>query len=241
MNTIEHKLVGDYVAEDYRTAQIFSKFGIDFCCKGNRTIKEVCNTVGIQEDILIKELNSLDRNLTIDSNNFKAMSLDTLIDYIEEKHHTYVEEKIPVIMQLLNKICQVHGTKNPDLFEIRDLFVASSNDLSQHMKKEELILFPFIKKMVSAANNDIKITTPSFMTVNNPIQMMKHEHENEGDRFDKISKLTNRYTPPQGACNTYKVTYAMLNEFEEDLHKHIHLENNILFPSAMQLEEKLIY
>ncbi|WP_163445006.1 iron-sulfur cluster repair di-iron protein [Flavobacterium columnare] len=241
MDIVKNKLIGEYVAEDYRTAQIFSKYGIDFCCKGNRTINEVCEIIGIKEEILLDELNSFDKNVNDDLNNFKTMPLDRLIEHIESRHHTYVEEKLPIIIQFLNKICDVHGTKHPELFEIRTLFVASSNDLTQHMKKEELILFPFIKKMVELANDNTEIPLPSFITVNNPIQMMKHEHENEGDRFSKISKLTNQYTPPQGVCNTYNVTYAMLKEFEEDLHKHIHLENNILFPSAIQLETKLVY
>ncbi|WP_375605147.1 DUF542 domain-containing protein [Flavobacterium davisii] len=142
------------MADDYRTTQVFSKYGIDFCCKGNRTITEVCHAIGIHEEIIIAELKSFDTNL----NNFKAMSLDALIDYIVTRHYTYIKEKIPIIKQFLNKICEVNGTKNPELIEIRKLFIASANDLVQHINKEELILFPHIKTIV----NNIKISTPMY-------------------------------------------------------------------------------
>ncbi|QYS90079.1 DUF542 domain-containing protein [Flavobacterium davisii] len=119
---------------------------MDFCCKGNRTITEVCHTIGIHEEIIIAELKSFDTNLNPNLNNFKAMSLDALIDYIVTRHYTYIKEKIPIIKQFLNKICEVHGTKNPELIEIRKLFIASANYLVQYINKEELILFPISKQ-----------------------------------------------------------------------------------------------
>ena len=135
-------------------------------------------------------------------------------------------------------MCKVHGGAHPELFLINELFIGCAGELAQHMKKEELILFPFIKQMANASRTDQDIVQPNFGTVGNPIAMMKHEHENEGDRFVKIAELTNNYTPPADACNTYKVTFSMLHEFEQDLHKHIHLENNILFVKAIEMEEK---
>ena len=131
----------------------------------------------------------------------------------------------------------MHGVNHTELFEVNELFKGCAGELAQHMKKEELMLFPFIKKMVKASNDHLFIQEPSFGTVNNPIAMMMEEHEAEGDRFVKIASLTNNYTPPADACNTYRVTFAMLEEFEQDLHKHIHLENNILFPRAVALEK----
>lgn len=237
---IADKTIGEFVANDFRTAAIFNKYGIDFCCKGHKSIDEVCQTKGLDKNILLGEINSVTNNNEGDGINFKSCPLDLLIDYIEKTHHRYVEEKIPVLVQFLNKLSSVHGSKHPELFEIQKLFFESANDLTQHMKKEELILFPYIKRMVSAKNHDENLSEPPFGSVQNPIQMMKHEHDNEGERFRKISELSNNYTPPQDACNTYKVTFAMLNEFEQDLHKHIHLENNILFPSAENLETKLL-
>ena len=169
---------------------------------------------------------------------FKIWPLDLLADYIEKTHHRYVEEKTQVILPFLDKLCKVHGANHPELFEINELFIGCAGELAQHMKKEELMLFPFIKKMAKAALTEEPIAKPQFGTVKNPIAMMMEEHEAEGDRFVKIAALTNNYTPPADGCSTFRVTYAMLADFEQDLHKHIHLENNILFPSAMLLEKK---
>ena len=169
---------------------------------------------------------------------YKSWPLDLLVDYIEKKHHRYVAEKVPVLLQFLNKLCKVHGERHPELLKINAHFTASAGELAAHMKKEELILFPFVKKMIHATMAQSAIEVPRFGTVENPIAMMKDEHDNEGVRFREIAKLTNNYTPPTDACNTYRVTYAMLEEFEKDLHLHIHLENNILFPEAIKLEKQ---
>ena len=230
------KQIGQFVADDFRTAAIFSRYVIDFCCKGDRTIEEVCKKNDIETDELLGKLYEVSMISTNQSIDYKSWPLDLLIDYIEKKHHRYVEEKIPVILQFLNKLCKVHGERHPELHKINELFTASAGELSAHMKKEELILFPFIKKMTTAKLQNSAIQSPQFGTVENPITMMKHEHDNEGERFRHIAKLTDNYTPPSDACNTYKVTYAMLDEFEKDLHLHIHLENNILFPEAIKLE-----
>jgi len=147
-----------------------------------------------------------------------------------------VEDKIPVLKQYLNKLCQVHGGHHPELFEITDHFNQSAGELVKHMKKEELILFPFVRKMVKEQSGEKKIKQPFFETVKNPVKEMMNEHENEGDRFRLIAELSNNYTAPEDGCSTYRVTYAMLQEFEQDLHVHIHLENNILFPKAIELE-----
>lgn len=240
METLEkntQKEIGQFVAEDYRTAAVFSKYKIDFCCNGNRTIEEACSKKGIDSNILMNEIDAIlnsNRGETID---YKSWPLDLLIDYIEKKHHRYVEEKIPVLRQFLDKLCRVHGERHPELLKINELFTASAGELASHMKKEELILFPFVKQLVKAKLNSEAVRAPQFGTVENPIAMMKHEHDNEGERFRQIAELTDNYNPPADACNTYRVTFAMLDEFEKDLHLHIHLENNILFPEAIKLEK----
>ena len=236
MNTVEQLTVGEYVANDFRTAALFSKYGIDFCCKGNRTLEEVCIKKNINPADLENEINSVLESKNDNAIDFKSWSPTLLIDYIIEKHHSYVEEKSEVLLQFLDKLCKVHGERHPELFEINSLFKMSAGDLAQHMKKEELILFPFIQKMVKAQKDSQPIQEPHFGTVENPIAMMKDEHSIEGERFDKIATLTDGFTPPEDACSTYKVTYQMLKEFEQDLHKHIHLENNILFPKAIELQ-----
>jgi regulator of cell morphogenesis and NO signaling len=134
----------------------------------------------------------------------------------------------------------VHGAAHPELFEIKNLFKRTADELTQHMKKEELILFPYIKKMVEADRTKSALSAPGFGSVANPIAMMMEEHENEGNRFEKIVAISNNYMPPADGCNTYKVTFQMLQEFESDLHTHIHLENNILFPKAIFLQEKFL-
>ncbi len=239
MEITEQAIVGDIVAENYKASAIFKKHKIDFCCNGNRSIDAVCKEKSIETKELINELESTLKESS-DSHDYDSWDIGFLADYIYNTHHKYIENKIPEIKQYLNKICSVHGSEHPELFEIRTLFFSSGDDLTQHLKKEELILFPFIKKLAELKKNGQKLEEPvHFGTVENPISMMMHEHDMEGVRFRKIAELTNDYTPPKDACNSYKTTFALLKEFEEDLHKHIHLESNILFKKAIKLEKEL--
>lgn len=240
METLTNKQIGQFVAEDFRTAAVFSNYGIDFCCKGHRTIDEVCDKHGIEKDELLEKLEEVLSRKSDTAIDYMSWPLDLLADYIEKTHHRYVEEKIPVLLQFLNKLCNVHGGNHPELLEINSLFTGAAGELTQHMKKEEIILFPFIRKMVNNSIRKGSLELPHFGTVENPIAMMMQEHDNEGERFRLISELSDNYIPPADACNTYRVTFAMLNEFEQDLHLHIHLENNILFPKAIEMEKNLI-
>ncbi len=233
---IQEKTIGDFVAEDFRTAEVFKKYHIDFCCKGGRTIEEACEKKKINPEDIYKDLENVAHQKTTDID-FNSWPLDLLADYVEKTHHRYVEEKSVVLVQFLNKLCKVHGERHPELYEINTLFLESVQDLAAHMKKEELILFPFIRKMVTSERSGESPESPHFGTVENPVSMMKHEHDVEGERFRKIAELTNDYQFPQDACGTYQVTFKMLEDFENDLHKHIHLENNILFPKAIKLEK----
>jgi regulator of cell morphogenesis and NO signaling len=232
--------IGEMVANDFRTAAVFNKYGIDFCCKGNRTIDEACEGKKADKDSLVRELDNLLGGNEKSGAFYKDWPLDKLCDHIVSKHHSYVAERMPMINQFLDKLCKVHGPNHPELFEINDLFKEGTGLLAMHMKKEELVLFPYIRKMIEANRGDSKLEQPHFGKINNPIAMMHQEHEVEGERFSKISQLSNNYTPPEDACNTYKVTYSFLKEFEDDLHLHIHLENNILFPKAIDMERVLV-
>ncbi len=236
MTITENNVIGELVALDYRTAEVFSNYKIDFCCKGNQTIQEVCDKKKIDQGKLLNDLNAIKDSVSTPADSYNAWPLDLLADYIEKKHHRYVTEKTEVIKKYLTKVSSVHGAAHPELYEIHDEFMECAGALAAHMKKEELVLFPFIRKMVTTTD---KLSAPHFGTVENPIAMMKHEHTVEGERFEKIATLSNNYTPPAEACNTYRVTYALLKEFEQDLHLHIHLENNILFPKAIALEAEL--
>ncbi|APU67105.1 iron-sulfur cluster repair di-iron protein [Christiangramia fulva] len=231
--------VGQIVAEDYRTAQIFKNHKIDFCCQGNRSIREAAEKNKLDAHVLLNEIKTLQNIKTEERIDFQKWPMEQLIDYIEKKHHRYVEEQIPILKAYLEKLCKVHGDSHPELFQITDNFNQSGAELGAHMKKEELILFPIIKKMEQAKKSATKFEKVPMGTVQNPIQKMMDEHETEGERFRQIEALSDGYTPPADACNTYRVTYSLLHEFEEDLHQHIHLENNILFPKAAELEKEL--
>ncbi len=239
MTISEQTIVGDIVSSNYKTAAVFSKLKIDFCCNGNRSLAQASKDSDANLDELINSLTATLNNTNFKDTNYQAWSLDFLADYIYNNHHLYIEEKIPIIKQYLDKVCSVHGNIHPELFDIQSLFYEGADDLTQHLKKEELILFPFIKKMVTAEKENFPLTPAHFGTVENPIAMMHEEHNNEGERYRKISKLSNNYTPPHDACTTYKVLFSMLDDFEKDLHLHIHLENNILFKKALELEKKL--
>lgn len=232
----ENQIIGELVARDYRTASVFKKYSIDFCCQGNRTIEEACEKKNIDTKKVLEDLVAMMEAKSESTTDYQSWPLDLLADYIEKKHHRYVQEKTLEIQPYLDKICKVHGDRHPELFEINTLFKISATDLLNHLQKEELVLFPFIKTMMAALKSNEKIEQPHFGTVENPIAMLKHDHEAEGDLFAKISELTNNYTPPIDACETYKVTFAMLKDYQQDLHKHIHLENNILFHKAKELE-----
>ena len=237
MSITKETIIGELVANDYRAASVFKKYKLDFCCQGNRTIGEACELKSVDANALVSDLIATTQNVEAGAIDFQTWPLDLLADYIQKKHHRYVEEKSLEIKPYLDKICRVHGQHHPELFEINEHFTATAGELAMHMKKEELILFPFIKKMEKANQEGTGLEMPPFGSVQNPIDMMMHEHTTEGERFRKIEELTNNYNPPAEACNTYRVTFALLKEFEADLHLHIHLENNILFPKAIEMEK----
>lgn len=231
--------IGELVAQDYRSASVFKKYGIDFCCQGNRTINDACTEKLLDVEVVLNDLSDIGNVSNSSGIDFKSWPLDLLADYIEKTHHRYVEDKSPELISYLDKICEVHGENHTELYEIKDLIQQTVGNLSQHMKKEELVLFPYIRKMEKAKRTGELLQKPSFGTIQNPINQMESEHSAEGDRFRSIETLSNNYTPPEDGCNTYKVTFAMLKEFQDDLHLHIHLENNILFPKSILLEKQL--
>lgn len=231
--------VGSFVANDYRTATVFQKYGIDFCCKGGKSIDEVCENKKLDAGKLLAELEAVTAQPNSQVTDFQSWPLDLLTDYIEKKHHRYIEQTTPALEQFLGKLCTVHGGRHPELFDINEEFTLAAGELAAHMKKEELVLFPFVRKMVSAKNSGEKLFQPVFSTVENPIHMMMEEHDVEGERFRKIAEYSSNYSAPDDGCTTYRVAFALLKEFEDDLHLHIHLENNILFPKAVALEKEL--
>jgi len=231
--------VGDIVKANFKTAQIFDKNRIDFCCGGGISLDTACEESNVDIDQLVPELEALVLLNDPDSKYIDGLELDELCDYIEKRHHIYVRDNIPFLQQKLQKLSDVHVENHPELFEVKELFDGAVENLGTHMEKEESILFPYIRKMVkyksegSAAKGELGEATKT-------IDLMHKEHQTEGERFEKISTLTSSYNCPPDGCNTYQVTYQTLKDFESDLHRHIHLENNILFRKALTLENELI-
>ena len=236
MSITNDSIVGELTAQDYRTASVFKKYNIDFCCNSNRSLQDVCLDKNIISEKIIEELQATINKKDDTVIDYKSWPADLLADYIENKHHQYVRSKSLEIKPYLQKICKVHGDLHPELFAIEKHFNAAVDELAIHMHKEEKTLFPFVRNMVHEKE---KYKRTGLGSVQNPIDEMMHEHDVEGERFREIEKLSNHYTPPQGACNTYRITFALLKEFEDDLHLHIHIENNILFPNAIAMEKKL--
>lgn len=241
MKITKESIVGDIVAHDYHAASVFKAHNIDFCCRGGRSIDEVCEAKNISADDLVTELTNATATPSSLLPDFQSWDMDLLADYIQKKHHRYVEKKAPELKAYLHKIAKVHGDKHPELQEIALLFDETAEELASHMKKEENILFPYVRQMNEAIESNNTMQPLPFGTIKNPISVMHHEHDNEGVRFRKIAALSNNYTPPADACTTYKVAFSMLQEFEEDLHLHIHLENNILFPKAIESEQSVLH
>src|SRR5262245_14094181 len=230
---LDNATVGDIVATDFRTAGVFERFGIDFCCGGRRSLAEACRTASADPDTVIRALRALSTERNDDD--VSEWSLDRLIDHIESVHHAYVRAALPRIAGILNKLVEVHDARHPELRLIASSFRRLGGELEQHMLKEEQILFPYVRDLVEHEGQLCMFRSP-FATVQNPIRMMEREHREAGDEMHIIRSLTGNYVAPKDACTTYRVCLKELQEFEQDLHRHIHLENNVLFPRAVQLE-----
>lgn len=232
--------IGELVASDFRKAEVFRKFGLDFCCGGKKSIKEACKEKGLDITEVEKELKAVDNKPKVREDDFNNWELDFLVDYIINTHHKYVLEAIPMLDEFSSKVARVHGESHPEVVLIAEHYNAVANELKAHMPKEEQILFPYIKEMVESKKQGAILNPAGFGTIENPIRMMESEHISAGENMEKIHQLSNSFTPPVDACNSYRVLFGKLEEFEQDLHRHIHLENNILFPKAIALEKELL-
>lgn len=239
MEISEKLTVGEIVKENYKTAKIFDRNNIDFCCGGGISLEKACEKAKIEIATLLPQLEAVIQANDADSKFIDSMELNELCDYIEKRHHSYVNDNIPFLREKLNKLCKVHGENHPELFRVRELFETAAGNLTAHMKKEELVLFPYIRRLVGYTNGGDSASS-EFGGVLEPIQTMLDEHQAEGERFFEIAALTSNYSCPPDGCNTYRITYQTLYDFEQDLHRHIHLENNILFLKALALEKEII-
>ena len=238
MEEFEKLTLAKIVSLKPESASLFEKYHLDFCCKGKQTLSEALNNDKLKKDEVTKVLkdifNEKDVKLGI---KFDDLSLSKLIDYIFEIHHRYVKDSSTVILNHLEKVVSKHGQRHPELIKIMDLFTEVKRELEQHMMKEEVILFPRIKEMELMVNNNVKESQLVFIDA--PIHVMEIEHEKAANLLNEINGITNDYTVPADACTTFRLAYDELKMFEHDLHKHVHLENNLLFPKALTLQEKL--
>ncbi|MGL4347407.1 MAG: iron-sulfur cluster repair di-iron protein [Chitinophagaceae bacterium] len=229
----EEITLGKIVADNWNTAHVLNKYGLDFCCKGKRTLKQSCQEKGIDINELQQELDSVapSSGQTLPYNDWK---LDFLADYIVNTHHHYVEKYMPEIRHYAQKVAKKHGPEHPELVTIQELVEALNSELSTHFEKEEKILFPYIKNIVQKNSS-----SECFNSVQQPISMMEEDHDAAGQILANIREVSKNYVLPEEACNSYQLLYKHLEALENDLHLHIHLENNILFPKAIALEKDI--
>ena len=227
--------VGEFVAADYRTAKIFEKYGIDFCCGGKIALADACREKGIDHGTIQREIEAVKSEPLERSLNYAAWELPFLCDYIVTVHHVYIKENSGQIAAYARKIAEVHGAHHPEVEEIAAIFDKVATDLAAHLHEEEETFFPAVKRADAARKAGQTADQPDSDTIRKCLAKLRREHEEVGDAVHTIRDLAKGYAIPDDVCNTFVVTYQKLKEFEEDLHKHVHLENNILFPKAERL------
>jgi regulator of cell morphogenesis and NO signaling len=231
-----HATVGQLVAERPARSRVFEKWGLDYCCGGKKPLDEACIAKGLNLESIIAELREDDIARSAETHtDWTQASLTELADHIEQRHHGYLREALPRLSKLIEKVQNAHGDTHPELAEVAAVFEELSAELTQHTFKEEMILFPFCRKLDEATDQPLVHCG----SIRNPIAVMEHEHEEAGQALARLRELTGDYAVPGGACNTYRAMLDGLFEFEKDLHEHIHKENNILFPRAIEREATL--
>ncbi len=239
MNVTTEKTVREIALESSGATRVFEKLGIDYCCGGNRTLEEACRTASLSVRDVLDSLEAADQSAraTPRDRDWQAESLVELISHITNTYHKYTREEIARLGPLFDKVCSVHGNNHPELLELRATFQGLAQELTLHMMKEEKVLFPHVIRMEVAAIAKAPIPSSPFGSVQNPVSMMEHEHDSAGNALRALRGASNGYAAPGDACVSYQTLYKALAEFEADLHQHIHLENNILFPRAIALEK----
>jgi regulator of cell morphogenesis and NO signaling len=236
MQTEKSPTVRELAAVNPSAARIFEGFGIDYCCGGEKSLAEACTAARVNFD---EVKTALERPVSeTKDRDWQTASLAELVAHIVKKHHRFTREEIARLTPLIAKVEGVHGQNHPEINQVQGLFRGLAQEMTMHMMKEEHMLFPYIEQLEQALNRGTRPGPPMFGTVENPVRMMMMEHDASGEALRRIRELTGGYTAPAEACVSYQTLYKALQEFEADLHQHIHLENNILFPRAIQLESQ---
>ncbi len=238
MPMITEKTVGQWVAENPSAARIFEEAGIDYCCGGQRSLSEACSQSRVPLEQVRERLEQAVAAPAPGERDWMAASQSELAEHIVAKHHAYVRQELPRLTALIAKVNGVHGKNHPELAQIGRVWAELDQEMTMHMMKEESILFPYIVELERAAQGRGPQPVCMFGTVQNPVRMMMMEHDSAGASLRAMRELSNGYTLPPEACTSYRVLYEALAAFEADLHQHIHLENNILFPRAVEMESR---
>ena len=241
-NINKSSFVSDIVREDYRTASVFKKYDIDFCCGGNWALSTICEAKGVDFEILKKELEDSVRSIQLsNSTRFNNWNIDFLTEYIVNVHHQYLREAFPEIKEQLNHFIEDHAEEYPYLNEVLKQFNYLMKDIMPHLQQEEEILFPYIRQISHAYDSKESYASLLVRTLRKPVEeVMNHEHETVSKVLHRLRELTNDYTVPVDACVSHQVVFSLFKELDNDLAQHIYLENNILFPKAVTMEKELL-
>jgi len=239
MSVTAEKTVRELALENSGATRVFEKLGIDYCCGGNQSLEQACRAANLPVDRVLDSLEMAEEatRATQKIHDWQREPLGDLVAHINNTHHKYTREEIARLGPLLEKVCAVHGKNHPELLHVRASFTGLAQELAMHMMKEEMVLFPYIVRMEEAVLQHEPVLPPPFGSVQNPVSMMEQEHESAGAALRAMRQASSGYSPPADACVSYQTLYEALLEFEADLHQHIHLENNILFPRAIAMEQ----
>jgi regulator of cell morphogenesis and NO signaling len=238
MSVTAERTVRELVLEYPALTRVFEKLSIDYCCGGGKTLEEACQAADVDEEQVMRSLRAANEAEGAGRNgrDWQAARLADLIAHIQATHHKYTREEIGRLGPLFDKVCSVHGKNHPELDVMRGTFGALAEELTTHLMKEEMMLFPYIVRMEEASIEKGPVAPSPFGSVANPVAMMMHEHDSAGGALRGLRQASNGYAAPPDACISFQTLYRALSELEADLHQHIHLENNILFPRAIEME-----
>jgi regulator of cell morphogenesis and NO signaling len=239
MTTLTTKTVREVATENPAATRVFEKLGIDYCCGGNQSLEQACERVNLSVEQVLDSLAMAEQTAGAaqSARDWNNEPLSELIAHITNTHHKFTREEVVRLSALLDKVCKVHGKNHPEVMQIRVVFAELAQELTTHLMKEEMVLFPYITRLEEAAIENEPVIPAPFGTIQNPIAMMEHEHDSAGNTLRAMRKASSDYSAPEDACFSYRTLYSALAAFEADLHQHIHLENNILFPRAIAMEK----
>ena len=240
MTTLTTKTVRELATENPAATRVFETLGIDYCCGGHQSLEEACRNANLSIDQVLDSLEMAEQTAraTQTARDWNQEPLSELIAHIKNTHHKFTREEVIRLSALLDKVGKVHGKNHPEVLHIGAVFAELSQELTTHLMKEEMVLFPYITRLEEAVIENEPVVPAPFGSVQNPVAMMEHEHDSAGNALRAMRKASSGYSAPEEACFSYRTLYSALAAFEADLHQHIHLENNILFPRAIAMESR---